>query len=1365
MGEGAGNKLDITYVGLVSAFAVLILVLFVFVNAPGAAADDVVECWKYSTQSLCTTSGSGICVWKTDSWGSWCERPTCFDGDDTNASYCQNQSDPDGLYTLYNLTCGWEIYGTNLCDPNGTAGQAGNYFGSGCRDFDGDGEACYGTFFCEWNATDSTCWDPPDWNDDYVPVTNPGCGALIDQATCNNVTGCTWDGTACSGNSGGITCSQLNKTICADFTMLSTCCSWNGTSCTTSFDQQCYTAVPDLAAGKQFCEDYLVFTNQTACEEIAGTPWYMPCKFNQSGKNECHFNSNSFGGASGFGEMGTQKGCEAAGGKWITEQFFSGGNVKTDSWCEFKYGFENSDAGNCDTACWACETGASVANGNTSSQAESSCENSDLGYCEFRSDSKAQNGLGWCEPKKEFISGGGKSCKDDCAACEFLQAPQTQCQDSQKGCTWVADTNAPNSAGFCYGNSAKYCGNDCWSCYTQSDCLSSGNGGGGACNWDAVGLYCKPSGHTGEVCFDGKDNDNDAKIDCLDADCSSDKFCGGDDLGTSFGDCPSFPDYSQCTANSCVWLNDTFEEKLGTGDNSTAIGHCDFPGAQCWQHDDNETACGDVSDCSYIAQASAFCSENSTLFDNCFEVNNQTGCLTNFTGCGWITDTYNTNGGRCEPLVFAQCFGNTTRHQNQANCEQNESVGGVSTKICSWTADTFGFNPNGGVCGTVCYDLAGTNESCVTPSSGLCALENGFCEPDNFGGKCYSADGNETWCTGLLNQTCSWATDPKASNNVSVGNNSGWCDPKGAGQFVNFIGEMEPVIIGTDDNETTINASWNIEGVGLRDEFNKLVLGSRLQGKFESSATCNNVPTYSAGALGTGRLNTTAIWYLDSDGNTTGNCNSTDNSSIGGFEFKLRYEGNWDDAVEEKKTAFQCVQGQWGYTPVPMMGSKSIMCDLVGGPMAGMYKSELFKFKGLYNKSKDLRIYAVVGNDTTNDSNIVDSAGPFYYSQGSVDFKFEDCADTGADADGDGISAANDPDCFAFFKFGFVPLETGFMCGDGVDNDADGEVDCADGGCSYSLECGGTGSPTADVNDNTAPKLVWMKTDTYPDAAFVMYDTNEPANGTLAFYNLNSSCTSTQINKTIRDIGLIDTFVPTYKMWHDGPIDNYAFNPEKLTNSLATNTTYFYKTTVCDINGNCAVSACLNFTTKTGIANCKACTSTLKFPFTPPSGVGATGALGNLSVKIIHNNGTTLATIDPGQAGGAQLNYTDTKNFNLEISNPSVNNASKWKITLVNASLTGKVSSSVQNFSGGSDLQFNTTSNASFIGMDSTKCLELVNALRPNALEIGVPGNRSELWQCSTGLNCTDKTANATKLLYNVTENMTIWRVPADWGC
>ncbi|MBT4539288.1 hypothetical protein HOI26_05920 [Candidatus Woesearchaeota archaeon] len=1299
-----------------------------------------VNCFSYSTSNTCL---AGNCSWDTHDQGSFCRDFNCYDGDSTNQTYCETVNVTLGLP----YSCEWQNgSGQEECEPLG-----GDFFGNGCSDFLTE-TACYDTFFCFWNETGTNCEEPiGGFTDDNIFQGSPSCGILLNNETCVEVTGCSWNATtsACSGNSAGVQCGDLSESLCPSATFLPSCCNWNGTGCGFSLSQECYSNTPDLPTGAEYCEDVNAYNNETVCNLLATDPWYMPCVWDNS-STECHYNNDVFGGADqgGFHDIESQSACEAQNGQWITEQYIEGGVTKTDTWCEFKFGAEFG-GGNCDSACWACENDPTVVSSLT---AESVCEGSALGYCEFRADGNALNGYGWCFPKDDFISGGGKNCKDECSACDFLNSPEESCTSSPASCVWNNDSEASNGVGNCYGASEKYCGTDCWSCYTESDCSSNGNGGNGACSWDATNGYCKETGFTGEVCFDGLDNDNDGNVDCADSGCATDKFCGGASLGDALGvDCPFLSQQGNetCINSGCIWLSNNFDEQFG----GEGAGFCEFPGMQCFQHDGEAANCNAEAGCSYLTTEGGFCDENSSTFDTCFPLFNSTACDAQAGLCTWITDAFNPSGGRCEPTIFGECLANTTRHSSQTACEENVTVSGLSTQICAW--DTFGSGE--GMCNPVCFSQ--TNETCGN-FNGLCEVVTGICEPDSFGGNCFSADGNQTMCNTDLNSSCTYFVNQNAENNVSGTEPSGYCDPKGDVGFKNFVGNIEPEPLIVDGGQAGIDDAWDINEVSLREDFDNLGLVTFVE-DFTEAGICNNV--FVDAGLGTGEQNHTFFWYLDTNGVDSDNCAVRDNASITGFEFSFKYQGEYGTSLTETKVSYRCVNGSWAPAPIPLISQQQMMCNFQGG-MIGIDKSEMFKFKGLFNKSADLRLYATVGN-ISNDSIAEDAAGPGYYSPGAVDFKFEECANPGADADGDGITASNDPDCFDFLKFGYVPNEIGFQCTDGIDNDADGMTDCSDLACSHSFECGGTGIPVEDADDNSAPKVVWLEVNTFPDSAFIMYDTNEPSNGTLSFYHNDSTCGT--LNSTIRDVGVYDSFVPDYKVWHDSPIDNFAFNPEALDYTLSNATAYYFKTRVCDVNNNCAVSACLNFTTKTTFDDCKSCTSTLKFPFQPAPGAVATDPAGNLNFTIFTPDGDEVL-LGANSQTGSQLNYTQTKNFDFLIENKD-SDESNWSFKMINASIVGKISSSILTFNQtDDDLGYNNTANGTFVGLGNTKCQELVNTFRPKKLHISIPGNNSNLYQCDASLgNCTQKNigTNATNFGFNVTTNTTLWEVPAEWGC
>src|SRR3989344_802339 len=107
-------------------------------------------------------------------------------------------------------------------------------------------------------------------------------------------------------------------------------------------------------------------------------------------------------------------------------------------------------------------------------------------------------------------------------------------------------------------------------------------------------------------------------------------------------------------------------------------------------------------------------------------------------------------------------------------------------------------------------------------------------------------------------------------------------------------------------------------------------------------------------------------------------------------------------------------------------------CQQIGAVIMAIDKQTLQSYSS-FNKSASLRMY-VASSNVSNASDARDSAGPGFYTQGSVDFIPEDCLGM-ADRDGDGCLPAEDPDCMVFNQYGFVPFED---CWNGFDDNFDG---------------------------------------------------------------------------------------------------------------------------------------------------------------------------------------------------------------------------------------------------------------------------------------------------------------------------------------
>ena len=479
-------------------------------------------------------------------------------------------------------------------------------------------------------------------------------------------------------------------------------------------------------------------------------------------------------------------------------------------------------------------------------------------------------------------------------------------------------------------------------------------------------------------------------------------------------------------------------------------------------------------------------------------------------------------------------------------------------------------------------------------------------------------------------------------------------------------------------------------------------------------------------------------------------------SNYSGFEFLFTYEAVYSNAdTAETRVAYRCVSGSWAAVNIPLSGDKSRMCSEIGGGMVAIEKESMEKFSALISETADFRFLATTANASGSRAAPTDEVGPVYFSPGTIDYAFEDCTAVGQDLDGDGLDSENDPDCFDYFRYGYVPIESGPQCQDNIDNDNDGDTDCADDGCGHDpYFCSGSLDP--DPNDNTAPNLVWLDNDAYPDGAIIRFDTDEPSNGSVLFYRVDNNCTT--LNTTLLDPSMLNSFVPDFKQWHDVSLDNFAFNPQALGYAIDNATTYYYKVKNCDPSGNCALSRCMNYTTRNNYNDCVSCRATVDFEYTPTSGAAVTDPLGNVVFTVILSNGSSYALGDTALS----FNYSESSNATIEMSNP--NSTTNWVIKFKGVNLK-KMSQGAQNFSS-TDVKYSESGDENYIGLDDSLCQTLIQELRPKTLEMCIPGNEPELWQCDEGVSsCVNKTAGAVNLGYNSTNDNTCWKVPSDWGC
>ncbi|RLG15174.1 MAG: hypothetical protein DRN71_02050, partial [Candidatus Nanohalarchaeota archaeon] len=1280
-------------------------------------------CWDYDINGseVCNNNtATGLkCQWKDNSMG-WCEQKGCWDYDRTNETACVNDTASLGM------NCLWDPIG-QMCYEN---------YG-GCEDHNNDEFGCYNTGYCMWNASSSNCTEPDFGMGGPKEFINPGCWAFTQagEAKCNNITTCNWTGSDCEDNGAGdsgIQCADINNSqICNNIPMLATCCMWNGTVCQDApFTTSCWDNMQEPPEGAKFCEDYNARNSKSTCEQIAGDPWYMPCEWDNL-SNECRFAfDNMFGdpmsgGDFGFDDIGSKSNCESMGGVWKSEKWTDpSGAVHIDEWCEmgFGVGFET-----CDSACWACEFQNNGSTWASTQESRSACEQS-AAQCTFHEDTHAFNHYGWCDMDMEKQG----NCDQNCWDCW----DSTKCSDSQAGCKWFVDSHNNNS-GWCDRNNVKTCSEDCYMCWDQSNCGNSDAG----CTWDTAAWFCKPSGtgegSSSEICFDGIDNDADNLIDCADPECMFNDFCGGSNVFGS--DCMSRPDNASCVSgeDNCVWITDQW----GTS-------WCDMEGAQCWVYDDDEATCNEQPGCNYstmkdMGKGGVFCDINKTKMNDasCWNYNDNDTCNTE-DDCEWIYDPWceehpedpwcAENNGVCEFKLWS-CH---KYDMNETGCEEDDN--------CGWVTDWF--NPEMGWCDPVCFSLNETECSSNSYCSAMNASEMGMCQPEKMFTGCWNNPDEET-CNNN-NETCIWTEDP-----FMVGMGGGFCADKFMHNMVGDMDKSPPHEIEREEcNIFGDGEQSDICFLGIKDDPETFGLAVGVS-NMQQTAVCKNFVSPGDGGNFTAKF----YWYLDTDNIHDGGCTATDNLSIEGFEFKFKYESMLlNEELVETKVAYKCSNGTWSPSMIKMTTWPDKMCYMVNGGVIAISKEDIDKLKvlNLFDKTADMRIYATTANNTGSDANVSDTIGPAWYSPGAADFKFEDCMGF-TDQDGDGLLPSDDPDCTNFFRKGYIDSETGLDCNDGIDNDGNGLADCNDTGCMYDqYYC-----PTV-VDDNTAPTITWLNKDVFTNGAFVGVNTDEPTNAELYFYKNDSYCANISKAIQINDSKNENNFeLDDYTIWHNFPVDQFYFNNKEIDFNISTNSTYYYKLKVCDKSDNCALSACLSFTTKSNTSD-----FVIGFNLPPPSG-NATDLLGQLHVKFDFGTGNYSDSIENDK--GLKINDTQGRDVNIKFTNP--NSTNPWSIDLMGADMLKAQTLNISD----SFIVNETSDNHTFVGMDKSKWKEMAQKLGVDYVMIEIPdgvsaGQNERLVHCPDNITtlddprCMDVDLNDVNCTF--TENTTSCRIPTSIG-
>ena len=843
---------------------------------------------------------------------------------------------------------------------------------------------------------------------------------------------------------------------------------------------------------------------------------------------------------------------------------------------------------------------------------------------------------------------GSGDCNANCEDCDFMIDSYGACLGSAAVCKW-----SNSSGGYCVDTTKKICDTDCFSCYDTGSCQNSTIN----CSWDTNSNLCSPDGYSGEICFDGVDNDNDMMIDCGDPDCGFDNFCGGTAIG---GDCFAPTNESACNSTvafgglNCSWLNDTWNFD----------GWCDMPGANCWKFDDNLTACGLTAGCtndssSTMMGGGSMCDINGSKMNDatCWDYSNEEACAGGSDACQWKNDTWcasadgandpwclsNLNAGWCDYKPFVDCMGS-----NETTCVENAN--------CTWQTDEYSMQS--GWCDVACFNWTLNVDECGAVGgvgSGLCEYRDmgATCQPEMFmmmgtvgsDGQtgCWQYDGNETGCN-VANITCTYKNDSYANNNVFEDEPDGWCMDKG--EYEQF-GEMEGGVHFLAEDAGNFGMEGPEAETGVADEVDIMGMGMRVSDEgfnfgagifnISDSIICNGRMvsagmqtdgTEEGGTLGAGNSSGSFYWYLDTDGINTGGCDAIGDENYPGYDFMISYVARNDSTlgIVETKQLMRCSGDSWTATNALVTTNKQMSCGEIGGVMIALSSQDLESFSD-YVKTANMRVYMTSANSTDSRTNPSDYVGPGYYTPGSIDFGFVDCSNPNT----------KDPKCKNAQKFGFNVFEE---CMNEVDDDENGLVDCLDPTCVFTPKCAELLGKTAfafevDATDNVAPTVMFNKVDELYDGAFMKIDTNEPSSMSIKFYLDDSTCTI--LNTTINDTGSeAYQAYAEYKPFH-------AMDMIDATTSLGfaldAGTAYYYKIETCDPSSNCAFSACSNFTTKTSTTD-----SSFIFKLDLPEGY-------TVDIPALNKTGYNFTETFGGVAYdvGIKTNTSVTKNMNMTV--------------------------------------------------------------------------------------------------------------------
>ncbi len=825
-------------------------------------------------------------------------------------------------------------------------------------------------------------------------------------------------------------------------------------------------------------------------------------------------------------------------------------------------------------------------------------------------------------------------------------------------------------------------------------------------------------------------------------------FGGGDffEEGGNFsmmfrGDgCGAFTNQSYCTNGalngnfSCVWESD-FSHCRPNFEDAGNFACADFCGSCTSQSDCNSGARGT---CKWIGDSGP-CIEDFDKFrfggncdSSCKDCFNQNACSSSRSsgGCSWTTDPMIGRSFCSEAGTSFKTCGPNSETTQCNSCNATGCISVANGGVCAWD-NTSSF----------CYmNIAGLEYSCFDDAdnnaNGLVDCNDPSCFSDKFCG------GGEFEKKLLTDRNY---VESLKQFGICRDSSSGIQCNKEQAMKLDAAREMgdkpgAPVMLkedGDSSNEpaagTYITNSWlNIIGFGFKDMGKSIGMGMMLLNG-SASAVCGGSPN------GTGLY----YYYIDTDANPSTGCwENISAKNVSGIEFKLVYNvsmlANGTNFVE-KRQAYRCLVSNttsFGLfpaklsTPVnPFQASSAPICtfgaSIIVVPLAD-----------IGNPSTSMVYHIATTDNVTVVGMANDTIYNATYTPGAVEFIPPDC-------DRNPMACGT-----AFAKMGggrFLPVEDCFI--GSPDEDQDGTANCADTDCIQAPWCGANRASLI-ANDKSAPRIVSSNIEAFDTFAMFRQSTSEPSNISIDFFHNVSSCLVVRANLTETLSGSIFEF-DRYKPWHSLSFDNFSMSDTNLT-PLKPNVTYYYRTKNCDVSGNCAVSACLNFTTK-------------------PSG----DKNFNFGLLFDSRGSSSLSGLNLTYWNGSEYAHFSVRNISF-ISNTTMrffnNNASfngsikPWNIEFEGVDIAKATSINLTDMIQVTELNETNLVGGGFharqlIGINGTKWQEMAQVLGIDSVLINISQVGNRIIKCDiNGSGCMDVTSNVTIVAKG--SNYTTIRIP-----